>query len=127
MKNVLIKRNEQAKFFYTNERCWVQELDNTSENPDLSIAKVVVKVGVMTQWHELSVNERYVILNGEGIMHLEGFPPEKIIAGDVVRIPSGLGQRIYNSGIVDLEFLCICQPRFTVESYSTRDDLESLA
>ena len=41
--------------------------------------------------------------------------------GDRVLIAAGIAQRIANTGAEDLEFYCLCTPRFRAENYS---DLE---
>lgn len=43
-------------------------------------------------------------------------------AGDSVRIPAGVPQRITNAGDDDLVFLCLCLPRFELSGYRDLDD-----
>ena len=60
--------------------------------------------------------ERYVILEGEGLAEV-GEEAFEVSIGDVVVIPAGVAQRIKNTGSNNLRFLAICQPRFLVENY----------
>jgi mannose-6-phosphate isomerase-like protein (cupin superfamily) len=108
----------EAEEFPTDERCYIRELSNTTDDPDLSIAQARVSPGVVTRWHRLvGVTERYVILEGEGRMEVGALPPCTVRPGDVVLIPPGCRQRIANTGDTDLIFLAICSPRFTSEAY----------
>jgi len=105
--------------FDTPERCHINELHNAEEDSTCSIAKAVVKPGVSTQLHKLTgVIERYVILEGAGSVVIDNSSPVIVKKYDTVIIPAGLSQKITNIGAVDLEFLCICTPRFTKEIYS---------
>jgi len=114
--SVLIPRPEDE--FYMEEGCYILELSNTSEDPDVSIARARVKPGVTTRWHSLrGVTERYCILSGKGRVELGTHPPRNVQAGDVVLIEPMCRQRISNTGQDDLIFLAICTPRFTPDVY----------
>ncbi len=70
-----------------------------------------------TQLHSLTgVIERYVLRQGEGILEVDGVK-QKLRVGDQAVIPAGAAQRIENTGSVDLEFYCLCTPRFFPDSY----------
>ena len=102
----------------TEERCYILELSNAPDDPELSIARARVLPGVATRWHRvIDTVERYVILDGEGQMEVGDLPAQAVQAGDVVLIPSSVRQRITNTGTVDLVFLAICTPRFRPEAY----------
>ncbi len=102
----------------TPERCYILEMSNSSSDEALSIARARVEPGVTTARHRVAgTAERYVILEGEGRVELEGLPPESVGVGDVVLIPPGVGQRIANTGDTDLVFLALCTPRFRAENY----------
>lgn len=104
---------------WTTERCYISELLNHEQSPEVSIARTRVEPGVTTQLHSLSVAEWYVIETGTGCMTVGDASPRKIAAGDVVAIPRHVPQRIRNDGENDLVFLCICTPRFLLESYTS--------
>lgn len=107
----------------TDERCSINELSNDAADPDLSIARARVLPGVTTRWHRVrGIAERYVILEGRGVVEVGGLPATEVGPGDVVRIPAGERQRIRNAGEGDLVFLAICTPRFVPGAY---EDAES--
>jgi len=104
--------------FYTNERCYIVELHHSAEDQGCSVARARVLPGVTTQLHELQgIDERYVILEGEGRVEIGGGLPREVRLLDVVMIPAGQSQRITNTGLSDLLFLCICTPRFRPSAY----------
>lgn len=109
--------------FYTSERCYIVELSNSEDDPDVSIARVRVEPGVTTQWHSLKKPfERYYILDGQGRVEIGEIPPQDVVPGSVVLIPPMCRQRITNTGTGDLLFLAICSPRFEVEDYIVSGD-----
>jgi mannose-6-phosphate isomerase-like protein (cupin superfamily) len=66
--------------------------------------------------------ERYVIIEGRGLVEIGDSLTENVLPGDVVVIPPHCPQRITNTGKTNLVFLAICTPRFTVEAY---EDLQN--
>ena len=116
MQTILRYRPETE--FYTDEGCHIVELLNAEGDPGCSIARARVQPGVTTRLHRLTGTiERYVILEGEGRVEVDGLPPAEVRPLDVVLIPAGAAQRIANTGTSDLVFLCVCTPRFRVASY----------
>lgn len=121
MKTEIRTYNPDAEFF-TDECCYINELSNIDSDPNVSIARARVKPGITTRWHRLhDIIERYVILDGEGLVEAGDLAPQKIKHGDVVIIPAKCRQRITNIGDTDLVFLAICTPRFRQEAY---EDIE---
>lgn len=117
-----VKLLAEAEECYTPERCHIRELSNTADDPAVSIAQARVAPGVTTRWHRLSdTTERYVILQGEGLVEIGRLPPHTVHPGDVVLIPPGCPQRIANTGGTNLLFLAICSPRFRPEVYEDID------
>lgn len=117
-----IKHLSASAEFYTAEKCFITELSNTADDPDISIARARVEPGVTTRWHRLSGTvERYCIISGRGRMEVGDLEPQEVTAGDVVLIPSMCRQRITNTGLEDLLFLAICTPRFSNEVYEEID------
>ena len=102
-----------------SEGCYISELSNSDADPDLSIAQARVPPAVSTAWHSLSAtNERYLILEGEGVVEVDGLQPAAVHRGDVILIPAGCRQRITNtSDTADLLFLALCTPPFRQENY----------
>lgn len=118
-----IKKQNLDNEYYTEERCFIAELSNSPDDPDVSIARAKVKPGVTTRWHRLrDAAERYYILGGTGCVEVSDLPTREVTAGDIVIIPPMCRQRIRNTGPEDLLFLAICTPRFTQAAY---EDLET--
>ena len=109
--------------FYTQEKCFITELSNSSDDPDLSIARARVEQGVTTRWHRLhGTGERYFILQGHGRVEIGDLPPKDVTVGDIVIIPPLSRQRITNTGSSDLIFLALCTPRYQVGAYEDVDE-----
>ncbi len=107
-----------AKEFLTPEGCYILETYNQPGDELMSIARARVKQGVTTAWHALDgIVERYIIAEGSGRVEVGNLPASDVAAGDVVIIPSGVRQRITNTGNEDLIFYCVCTPRFQQSAY----------
>ena len=118
-----IKKQNLNDEFFTPENCYITELSNTPDDPDVSIARARVKPGVTTRWHRLKETaERYYIVSGRGRVEIGKLPPQEVHAGDVVLIPPFCRQRITNIGSEDLIFLAICTPRFINNIYEDIED-----
>lgn len=113
-----IRHADSTREFYTSEGCYITELSNGPDDPDVSIARARVEPGVTTRWHRLAgTAERYVILEGRGRVEIGELSPTDVSTGDVVLIPAMCRQRISNIGPGDLVFLAICSPRFSNDAY----------
>jgi mannose-6-phosphate isomerase-like protein (cupin superfamily) len=122
MKAEMRTYNPSAEF-YTPEMCYINELSNSEADPEASIAYARVKPGIVTRWHRLhGITERYVILDGEGLVEIGDLKPQSLRHGDVVLIPPECRQRITNIGATDLRFLAICTPRFQQVAYEDIED-----
>jgi mannose-6-phosphate isomerase-like protein (cupin superfamily) len=118
-----IKKQDLTNEFFTAEKCYIIELSNSENDPDLSIARARVEHGVATRRHQLKgIIERYFILSGKGVVEIGTLPPQEVTAGDIVLIPPMCVQRITNIGKDDLIFLAICTPRFTWNAYEDVDE-----
>ncbi|MCT7377600.1 cupin domain-containing protein [Chelativorans salis] len=110
------------KEFWTEERCFITELLNTPASPDASLAVARVEPGVTTQLHKLSgISERYIVRKGEGVIEIDGVR-QPLAVGDQAVIPADAAQCITNTGSDDLEFYCLCTPRFRPEGYVSLED-----
>ena len=117
-----VVKDAQAVEFFTEERCHITELCNTSDSPDGSLAIARVESGITTQLHSLTgTTEVYIVIDGAGLMEVNGnaFP---IASGDQVIIPAGVSQRVTAGEQGDLKFYCMCTPRFAPESYVNLED-----
>ena len=117
MKATILPFNPGTEFFFV-EGCHIIELSNLTEDPVVSIARARVEPGVTTRLHRLhGVTERYVILQGEGLVDVGELQARQVRTGDVVIIPPLSPQCIGNTGSGDLILLAICSPRFTPDCY----------
>ena len=117
-----IRLQHSGEEFYTPEKCHIAELSNSTDDPEVSIARARVAPGVTTRWHRLSgTSERYYILSGHGFVEIGELTQRKVSAGDIVLIPPMCRQRIANVGEDDLVFLAICTPPFSNDAY---EDIE---
>lgn len=108
--------------YYFREGCFITELSNGEHDPDVSLARARVEPGRTTSWHALArTAERYLIIEGQGLVEVGSLPPALVGPGDVVVIPPGSRQRITNTGPLDLIFLAICSPRFAPQNYIDLD------
>jgi mannose-6-phosphate isomerase-like protein (cupin superfamily) len=117
-----VKRINPATEFYTSEKCYIIELSSTPDDPEASIARARVAPGVTTRWHRLrGTTERYVILDGSGLVEVGNLPPQDVGVGDTVLIPPYCRQRITNTSRSNLVFLAICTPPFRPDVYEDVD------
>ncbi|MES2604116.1 MAG: cupin domain-containing protein [Pseudomonadota bacterium] len=124
MQELILRRNAAAEY-YTEERCYINELSNNAIDADVSIAEARVAPGITTRWHRLhGIIERYVILAGSARVEVGALPAQPVGPGDVVLIPAGCRQRIANIGQQDLLFLAICSPRFQPHHYEDVEEVE---
>jgi mannose-6-phosphate isomerase-like protein (cupin superfamily) len=108
--------------FWTEERCFITELLNDAASPETSLAIARVEPGVTTQLHRLvGVSERYILRKGSGLVEVDG-QTQELGTGDSAVIQAGAAQRITNTGVGDLEFYCLCTPRFRPEAYVNLED-----
>lgn len=102
---------------WTAERCYITELINTADQPEVSLARARVEPGITTRLHQLSAYEWYIIERGHGLMRIGDEVPFAVGPGDTVAIPKDTPQQITNTGNEDLHFLCVCVPKFSPERY----------
>ena len=104
--------------YLTEEKCFIAEWWNTPADNDVSVARVRVEPGIATRFHRLDgTMERYIIVEGEGLVEIGYENAAPASKGDVIVIPPGVRQRITNTGKRDLIFLAVCTPRFVPENY----------
>lgn len=113
-----VKKFTTNQEYYFEEGCHIVEISNSTDDEELSIAQARVEAGQQTQWHRLlGTTERYVVLQGEGLVEVGDSVHTRVSTGDVVIIPARARQRITNTGSVDLKFLALCTPRFRKSNY----------
>lgn len=117
-ETMTISTFKPEKEFYFAEGCYILETYNRTEDEQCSIVRARVLPGKTTKWHAVKNSiERYVILEGTGVVEIGKDPPATVGPLDVVVIPAGVRQPITNSGQTDLIFLAICTPRFLLDAY----------
>lgn len=79
-----------------------------------SLAHAVVKPGEASLPHRLKSSEVYYILEGKGMIYIDG-ESEEVGSGQVIYIPPNSIQYIRNIGDDDLRFLCIVDPAWRPE------------
>ena len=121
IKLISADRNE----FWTEERCFITELINSPDQPDASLALARVEVGVTTKLHALDgLCETYIVIKGTGLAEING-QVHRLNCSERLIIPAGAPQRITNDGLEDLEFYCLCTPRFTPNCYINLDRVDN--
>lgn len=122
--NPTIKKFDPGQEYYFQEGCHIVEVSNSSDDEQASIAQARVEPGVTTVWHALSdTSERYVILQGKGLVEIGNLEKTQVDIGDTVIIPPQVRQRIHNHGDTDLVFLAICTPPFQLANYRSLEEM----
>jgi mannose-6-phosphate isomerase-like protein (cupin superfamily) len=117
-----IVHNQATAEYFFDEGCHITEWWNVADDEAASVARARVDPGVTTRLHRLQgITERYVILQGNGLVEVGTLAPQAVGPGDVVVIPPGVPQRVTNTGGSDLLFLAVCTPRFTPSAYENLD------
>ncbi|MFM7193949.1 MAG: cupin domain-containing protein [Bacteroidota bacterium] len=114
---MLIKDLQSCEEFIAGDNTILRELLHPDKAPvDLrySLAHAVVKPGLTSFPHKLRTSEVYYLLEGEGIMHIDG-ETRPVGPGQAIYIPPNSHQFISNTGSIDLKFLCIVDPAWRVE------------
>jgi mannose-6-phosphate isomerase-like protein (cupin superfamily) len=120
MKKPAISSYADKVEYYFEEGCFIIENWNHADDPACSIAQARVPPEGHTQTHWLDgIEERYLIIQGQGLVYLGDAPAREVGPGDVVIIPAGVRQSIRNAGPTDLIFYAICTPRFRPEAYQS--------
>jgi len=90
---------------------------NVNRNLDLnySIAHSVIDPGEHIAPHLMKNPEVHYILEGEGILYIDGIPVE-LCKDQLIYIPAGAIQTTYNTGNTTLKFLAINQPGWSEEN-----------
>lgn len=114
---MFIKNLQDCEEFIAGDDSLLRELlhpDKADLAISYSLAHAVVKPGQTSKPHKLKTSEVYYILEGEGIMHING-ESERVKPGQAIYIPPNSKQYIRNSGRTELKFLCIVDPAWRHE------------
>ena len=107
-----IVRSEQKIPFEAKDGSEIRELLR-SKSERMSLAEATVHKETKLHFHKTS-DEIYYILEGRGVMEIEGERRE-VSEGDAVFIPSKKKHRIYSGKNEKVRFLCICAPPYSDE------------
>lgn len=107
--------NIDGEYFTAVDGCKITELFGIPSNSlqEVSLAYAVLPSGE-TDEHKHNFLEIYTLVNGKGIMQIDGEKKE-ISHGESVLIGKGQSHSIKNIGDTDLCFYCICVPAFKVK------------
>ena len=114
---MFIRQLQDCPEFIAGDNCTLREIlhpDKEELALRYSLAHAVVKPGDTTWEHLLRTSEVYYIIEGDGIMHING-ESAPVRQGSTVYIPPMAKQCITNSGKSDLKFICIVDPAWRKE------------
>ena len=112
-----IKKLKECPEFTAGDNSILRELLHAQKGDfkfGYSLAHAMVMPGANTRPHSLKTAEVYYILEGKGLMHIDGEERE-VEEGDAVYIPPHAAQYIHNTGAIGLKFLCIVDPAWRAE------------
>ena len=117
MVDVFIKDLKDCKEFIAGDNTTLCELlhpDKEDIKIHYSLAYAVLKPDKSSFSHRLKSAEVYYILEGKGVMFIDG-ESEEVHGNQVIYIPPNSTQYIKNTGKCDLKFLCIVDPPWKKE------------
>lgn len=119
---MLIRDIEKANYIESSDKTKLCELLHPVREAvfdiSYSLAHVILKPGKKSLPHKLkSSSEVYYILEGKGTIHVDD-EFSNIKPGQAIYVPQKSIQYIENTGVVDLNFLCIVSP-----PWNSADDL----
>jgi mannose-6-phosphate isomerase-like protein (cupin superfamily) len=107
----IIDRNKIKPFIAKDQA----ELREFFHSGNMSLAEATVDIGQTTEYHLHKTSEEiYFIVEGEGLMEVEG-EEKKVLKDQAVFIPPKKRHRISNVGSSQLRFLCLCSPPYSDE------------
>ena len=117
---MFVKNIDQCHAFTANDGCTIREWLHPGNDPielPYSVAEAVVEVGPSSYKHKLKQTELYLILSGQGNIHVDE-ETKLVKTGDCIVIPSESIQWIENVGNEQLRFLALVNP-----PWSEKDDI----
>ena len=116
---MFIKQLNDCPEFIAGDGARLRELvhpDKAGLKLRYSLAHTIVAPGQITASHRLKdCSEVYYIVEGQGIMHVNG-QQAPVSSGCTVYIPPFAWQQIHNTGKTDLKFICIVDPAWRTEN-----------
>lgn len=117
---MFIIKLEDCREFIAGDKTALRELlhpDKMRIALRYSLAQATLKPGGISRQHALKTSEVYYILEGEGIMRING-ESAQVYPGQTIYIPPNSRQYIENTGKADLKFLCIVDPAWRASDES---------
>jgi mannose-6-phosphate isomerase-like protein (cupin superfamily) len=109
--------------FVTKDKAEIRELNHSKK---MSLAEAIVKMGQTTELHyHVRSEEIYYILEGKGLMEIEG-EKQEVSRDHAILIPPKKRHRITANGNAPLRFLCFCSPPYSDEDTVLVGSKESL-
>ncbi len=108
-----IRELDEQTGFTTRDGSMIRSILDRSNAPvrNQSLAEATVEAGRITERHHHRLSEEfYFILEGEGVMEVDG-EERRVRAGDGILIPPGAWHRI--RALTRLRFLCCCAPPYS--------------
>ena len=115
---MFVKNLSNCPKFTANDGCKIQEWLHPKNDPvdvPYSVAVATVAIGQSTHQHKLNQTEVYLILNGEGLLHVAD-QIQHLKKNDAVLIPGNQVQWVENIGDIELTFMAIVSPPWTEEN-----------
>lgn len=112
-----IRARDAAPPFVTTDGSTIRSLLDLSNAPvaHQSLAEATLEPGGSTvRHHHRASEEIYYIVEGSGLMEIDG-EERAVTVGDAVLIPPGAWHRIEASSTGPLRLLCACAPPWTAE------------
>jgi mannose-6-phosphate isomerase-like protein (cupin superfamily) len=101
---------DHVESFTTKDGSAIRELHHS---PAQSLAEATLAPGQATILHHHRVSEEiYFVLDGTGLMELDG-ERRHVAAGDAILIPPGGRHTLANDGAAPLRILCCCSPPYS--------------
>ncbi len=114
---MLIRKLQDCPEFIAGDNTVLREILRPAEPAvpiRYSLAHARLAPGQVSQQHRLGSTEVYFILEGSGVMQIDG-ERQEVAPGDCVYIPPSAIQHIESKGNSDLVFLCIVDPAWRKE------------
>lgn len=112
-----IKRLEECEEITAGDHTLLRELLSPHNDPiDARYSLAIARIGPgrSSAPHALATTEVYYLLQGKGVMIVEGEERE-VERGDAVYIPPRATQRLRNTGDEEIVFICIVDPAWRAE------------
>lgn len=110
-----VVNRDSVEEFVTRDGSLIREIlaPANSSLTNQSLAQATLAPGQATQrHHHVKTEEIYYILEGTGLMEING-EKQVLKPGDAVAIPPASGHKLTNTGQAPMVFLCCCSPAYT--------------